>query len=124
MNSFVSSGCDRRTEPKNSSWPGFFKRLPGWFVVCGLLSGCAGSAPWNHTSEWKPVYHPDNVFQYTPVLPFDLRRVAVLPLACDQRRTDLQDGCRSLDPILQSELIKTKKFEVVPVSCEVLSSRT
>jgi hypothetical protein len=124
MNPIASSGNGRKVEPKKSSRAGIFQRLPVWLAACGLLTGCNGSAPWNQTAEWRPAYHPDNVFQYTPVLPYDLKRVAVLPLACDERRTDLQDGCGSLDSILQAELIKTKKFEVIPVSCEVLRSRT
>ena len=99
-----------------------------WFctgiIACGFLAGCATSSSFDQAVELKPGYSPNNVFQYTPVLPYDLKRVAVLPLACDQNRTDLLDGCAVMAPILQAELIKTKKFEVVPATREVLRSRT
>ncbi len=122
MNALASPGNHRGAE--HGLWLRLFKRLPEWLVAGGLLAGCASSESLSRIDLMKPAYHPDNVFEYTPVLPFDLKRVAVLPLACDERRSDLLDGCRSLDPVLQAELIKTKKFEVIPVSCEVLQSRT
>jgi hypothetical protein len=125
MKPFQSSGGNSAFAPNRIPGPRScrYGHLWGWLVVCGLLSGCAAPAPWE-IGTVKPCYHPNNVFQYTPVLPYDLKRVAVLPLACAGNRTDLQDGCESLDPVLQAELIKTKKFEVVPVSCDVLQSRT
>jgi hypothetical protein len=87
-----------------------------------LLSGCAGTDP--GLSSGGAAYRPENVFLYSPMLPADVKRVTVLPLACDQQRTDLQDGCELLGPIVQAELIKTRKFEIVPVSPEVLRNRT
>ena len=113
-------GCERKHDARTR----YFACLLACLAGCGLLNGCASPESLSQIDLMKPVYHPDNVFQYTPVLPYDLKRVAVLPLAYDQNRYDLQDGCRSLDPILQAELIKTKKFEVIPVSREVLQSRT
>jgi hypothetical protein len=69
-------------------------------------------------------YRPDNVFLYPSVLPADLKRVAVLPLACEEPHGDLMDGCEILNPILHSELIKTKKFEVISVGPDILRNRT
>jgi hypothetical protein len=48
----------------------------------------------------------------------------VLPLARDESHVDLSSGCETLDPILQSELVKTKKFEVVAASPEMLRTLT
>jgi hypothetical protein len=67
---------------------------------------------------------PDNIFRASAVLPPDLKRVVVLPLAHDESRAELAPGCEMLDPVLQAELIKTKKFEVVPVGAEALESLT
>ena len=67
---------------------------------------------------------PDNIFRATSVLPSDLKRIVVLPLAHDESRPELAPGCEMLDPVLQAELIKTKKFEVVPVGSAALESLT
>jgi hypothetical protein len=124
MNPFTPSNQTRGRERKHNARTRHFDCLLAGLAACGLLAGCASPESLSQIDLMKPAYHPDNVFQYTPVLPYDLKRVAVLPLACDESRYDLQDGCHSLDPILQAELIKTKRFEVIPVSCEVLQSRT
>jgi hypothetical protein len=71
-------------------------------------------------ADFSPPYHPDNVFLTGTKLRGDVKRVAVLPAACDVRQTDLGAGCDALQPILASELVKTKKFEVVVVSPEEL----
>ena len=98
----------------------------GWWVaglVVGvLLTGCA--APENRQMYQSPGCRPENVFRYSESLPADIRRVAVLPLACENQRTDLQEGCEALNPILQGELIRTKKFEVVSANADLLRNRT
>jgi hypothetical protein len=65
-----------------------------------------------------------NVFLSSPALPENVRRVLVLPLTCESSRTELLDGCEMLDPILETELVKAKKFEVVPAGSAVLDSLT
>ncbi|HUZ08319.1 MAG TPA: hypothetical protein VMV89_12650 [Candidatus Paceibacterota bacterium] len=65
-----------------------------------------------------------NVFTASPVLPKDLKRVLVLPLVCEESRADLSGGCEMLDPILQAELVKTKRFEVIAAGSEMLRSLT
>ncbi len=124
MNFFARISSVSRQVRRGSSRLRRLNCLPECLVLGGFLTGCASHESLSQIDLMKPAYHPDNAFQYTPVLPFDLKRVAVLPLACDERRSDLLDGCRSLNSVLQAELIKTKKFEVIPVSCEVLRSRT
>ena len=124
MNPFEPQSDNCRSERKHSPWSRLLNHLSEWIVVSGFLAGCTTPGSLSQIDLMKPVYHPDNVFQYTPVLPYDLKRVAVMPLACDERRSDLLDGCQSLDPVLLAELVKTKRFEVIPVSREVLRSRT
>jgi len=61
-----------------------------------------------------------NVFLSSPELPPTLKRVLVLPLACDGSGANLADGCQMLDPVLRALLIKTGKFEVVAADTETL----
>jgi hypothetical protein len=97
----------------------FISRL---FVLCLALAGCAA------TTGGMVVFGQDsklqNVFISSPVLPKDLKRVIVLPLACEKSRADLSSGCEMLDPVLQAEVAKTKKFEVIPAGSEMLRSLT
>ena len=92
-------------------------------VVAGMmLTGCVvlvGGA-----TLFAQDLKSQNVFVSSPVLPKDLKRVVMLPLACEKSRVDLSGGCEMLDPILQAELVKTKKFEVVPAGPEMLRSLT
>ncbi len=71
-----------------------------------------------------PGYHPVNVYSRGPMLPADLRRVAVLPLTCAADSTDLTAGRETLAPVLEEELAKLGKFEIVPVSPADLQQRT
>jgi len=78
-----------------------------------VFGGCA--APLRQTGWDTRQYEPNNVCSAAPVLPPTLRRVVVLPLACNAQPPDLSDGRDALDPILRSELVRAKRFEVVPV---------
>lgn len=94
----------------------------GWLVALLWLAGCA-------TESHQPgLAHPDrppqNVFSQSPVLPASLRRVAILPLACEASATELSESCAVLGPGLLEELIRTQKFEVVSVSPESLRRHT
>jgi hypothetical protein len=87
-----------------------FLRACGW-LAAGVLFGSviqAADLP------------PDNIFAGSPVLPPELHRVAVLPLAAEGRDADLPDGCEALQPVLFDELVRTEKFEVVSVRPENL----
>jgi len=70
--------------------------------------------------DLHPRYKPDNIFLAGGKLPGDIKRVAVLPLACDGRQTDLAAGRDTLEPVLFAELIRAKHFEVVQISREEL----
>ena len=50
--------------------------------------------------------------------------MAVLPLGADSTREDLIDGRDALEPILDAELLKTKRFEVVQPAPEALHACT
>ena len=68
-----------------------------------------------------------NVYVSSKVLPAGIKRVLVLPLACekmDANYGNLSEGCRTLDPVLQSELTKSGRFEVVVATPEALRSCT
>lgn len=58
----------------------------------------------------------DNFFTAPEGLPVTLKRVLMLPLAHEDSPSELSAGCEVLAPVLEAELIKTKKFEVVAAS--------
>jgi hypothetical protein len=68
-----------------------------------------------------------NVYVSSKVLPAGVKRVLVLPLACekmDANYGNLSEGCRTLEPVVQSELTKAGRFEVVVATPEALRSCT
>ncbi len=79
-----------------------------------MLTGC--QSPTAVAVDLSNSYRPDNVFVATNDLPRDIKRVAVLPLACNEHRSDLVAGRDALGDTLVAELIKTKRFEVVTVA--------
>jgi len=90
-------------------------------LACVVLIGCLLTrGPSVSGQDLKS----QNVFSASPVLPDDLKRVVILPLACEESRIDLSSGCELLGSVLQAELVKTKKFEVVPIGYEMLHSLT
>lgn len=97
-------------------------RMGAWLVACLLLAGCATTK--QQASQPKPAGPPENVFVSAPVLPPSLQRVAVLPLASEEPGSALSENCGTLQPILLDELTRTKKFEVVSVSPEILRRYT
>jgi len=48
----------------------------------------------------------------------------MLPLACEEPGSALSESCEVLRPGLLEELIRTEKFEVVPVNSEILRRHT
>jgi len=87
-----------------------------------LLSGCAIGTPRDLVRGKR--YQPQNVYVDVAGLPKNIRRVIVLPLVCDEQNINLDEGRVELEPILMSELIKTKKFEVIPSDSAFLKNRT
>jgi hypothetical protein len=111
----------------NETCPGGFQFRPilqmgAWLAACLLLAGCATTK--QQASQPEPAGSPENVFVSAPVLPRGLQRVAVLPLASEELGSALSENCGTLQPIFLEELIRTKKFEVVSVSPEILRRHT
>jgi hypothetical protein len=118
-----------------SSSTGPFDASPRW-LKCALrtvlgLAACAALAVQAQPHRQTPtvqMYVPeepkDNVYQMSPELPAELRRVAVLPVAWEDSQAGLSQGVEMLAPILLSEVIKTRKFEVVAVSPPDLRRQT
>lgn len=103
--------CVRRT------WVGVIPFLALFVAGCSLI-------PEPQRQLATPSYQPENVFTGAPALPPNLKRLAVLPISCDQDPWELQAGREILQPILQSELGKTKKFEVLAISPDLLRATT
>jgi hypothetical protein len=96
-------------------------RLAGWLIGCALLAGCTTPGTPGRTAAGYP---PENVFMSAPSFMHDLKRVVLLPIACDETRPDLVDAGERFDPVVQAELIKTRRFEVIAASAEVMEIRT
>lgn len=71
-----------------------------------------------------PSYRPDNFYLAQATLPINLKRVVVLPLACNSQRASMIAGRDELGPILDNQLIDTKKFEVIRISPAELQRET
>ena len=88
--------------------------IPAAVLACGLLMSGAnggGNGPILRASE---VPAP-NVYAQSPKLLASLQRVAVLPIASASQMADLPEGCEEMSSVLLEEIVRTKKFEVVPV---------
>jgi hypothetical protein len=135
---------ERRMEFRRAGRPGSSLFRQGvWTLLLagamGVLAGCA--SPGAVMVDLHPLYKPDNIYLAPPSnhnepesptghpqystgragqLPGEIKRVAVLPVSCAERQTDLAAGRDALEPILLAELIKTKHFEVVQVSRDTL----
>jgi hypothetical protein len=90
--------------------------VPALLAVCWLLF-----TPGNSLGQDS---HPKNSFVAAVTLPDNVKRVLVLPLTCDDASSSVADGCDLLDPVLQTELTKTKAFEVVSMSADRVRSCT
>jgi hypothetical protein len=102
-----------------SKWVGASAAL----TACALVSGCHTVATPSDLVRGKG-YRPQNIYAESPALPKNIRRVVVLPLACDDDNAVMADGRATLEPVLVSELIKTKKFEVVTSDGAFLKNRS
>jgi len=112
--SATPAGTHRRRQTRvwRAGW------LAGFFALAGLQAAPPGSG------IFRRDYRPDNVFAYPAKLSLDFRRVAVLPLAAGSASSDLSEGCAALTPVLFEQLVKTKRFELVPVDPEELRRGT
>jgi hypothetical protein len=84
------------------------------------LSGCASFSTISHTGEDR--FKLANVYRRKDSLGPEIKRVAVLPLTTAASDVILDSGVDSLEPIVRSELNKTHRFELIPVSAGQLTS--
>jgi hypothetical protein len=94
-----------------------------WPLLCAVLSGCS-LIPHQERELVTGSYHPENVFVSATTLPTYVKQVAILPLVCDQQDVELAAGRDTLEPILRSELAKTRKFQITVTDPELLRLRT
>lgn len=89
------------------------------FLLAGLWPGTSAPVP---AGEVKPKAgaHQPNAYRLDDRLPPQCRRVAVLPLACNASEPDAEEGARTLEPVLHTELAKCALFELVFISPEEL----
>jgi hypothetical protein len=87
-----------------------------------IVTGCALPHPSTH--PFTSAYRAQNVFTWGSSLPAQVRRVAVLPMACDQGTAEMVDGRDALEPIMQVELSKLRRFELITLTQETLQART
>jgi hypothetical protein len=94
--------------------------LPG-LAVAVFLTGCHMPPP--QLPKILPdtkKYAPSNVYRRSPVLDRDIKRVAVLPMTPLLPTEAFQAGIDSLQPVLDAELEKSKRFELIVVTPEQL----
>lgn len=91
-----------------------------WVVRCARVGGGLAAGLLLAGAVQAADTRPDNVFVYPPALSANLQRVVVLPLTSDRQDVGLLEGCEALQPILLEGLVRTKKFEVVSASADVL----
>ncbi len=82
-----------------------------------VWSGCIGPATNRPASITPNVYRADS--RFAP----ELRRVLVLPVTSDGDWI-AQEGCTALQPVLETELDKTRAFELVVLSADQLRAIT
>jgi hypothetical protein len=102
------------------SWPKLARLWPCLGVV-GLLCAC-DTPKIKLTKEAR--YKPSNVFCRGMAMDPDVKRVAILPMTALQPTEAFQKGVDSLQPLLHSELIKAKRFEMIVVTPEQLQNWT
>jgi hypothetical protein len=84
------------------------------FLVALTATALSGCASW-HPAGLGATYQPENVFRQNSSLDAQVKRVAVLPLTTLDSAT-AHAGAEALEPVLHSELAKTERFEIIPVS--------
>jgi hypothetical protein len=103
-------------------WRGLGRFLTFWIAVVMISPGCV--MPQRAPRLVATEYRPQNVFVWGSGLPPQIRRVALLPMACDREIPEMTDGRDTLEPIVRRELAKIRKFEIIPVGSETLRART
>lgn len=87
-------------------------------LLAFILTACS-SLPLRDGAVQGPFFTPANVTG-VPRVPAEIRRVVVLPVWGGPQITS--ETLETLDSVIQTELNKTGKFEVVPLSRQVLAN--
>jgi hypothetical protein len=87
-----------------------------------LLAGC--QTPPLHNMVMGPDYHASNIFRLSDSLPSDFRRVAVLPMTSSELDPSMLASRNTLEGTLQTELLKTKRFELIWIAPDSLQRWT
>ena len=93
-----------------------------FFFGALILAGCQMAPP--HKPIFGPDYQVSNVFHPVDPLPPELRKVAVLPLFVEPAQEDGATAQQSMEPVLRTELLKVKRFDLVWVSSDELRQWT
>ncbi len=88
-----------------------------------LLTGCAGIMR-DPCTAWESRYKPSNTYSDGQQLAPQIKRVAVLPLSAPPGTAWLESGVETLQPVVLTELAKTKRFDLVPVAPAQLADWT
>jgi hypothetical protein len=90
------------------------------FLSAFLWAGCS-SIP-----GLKPevLYVPTNIYVQTNAFDFKLKRVAVLPITTQGSAEVMESGVETLQPLVVTELNKSKRFDVVVVPVEKVKQWT
>jgi hypothetical protein len=94
-----------------------------WLICLLFLTSCASPRA-DVMIVAGPIAGGLNFHRTSERLPGDVRRVAVLPLTCDGARAVVAEGRDALEPVLRTELGKTRRFELVVVSPDTLRRLT
>jgi len=98
-----------------------FLPLAPWLFLLLALTSCRTPPTMPRIG---PRYHPTNIYVRNATLDPTLRRVAVLPISPVTHTEALQAGVESYQAILEAELEKTKRFELIVVSPQELARMT
>ena len=100
-------------------------RTANSLFICLLAWFLAGCATARHPElVLGPKYKPSNVYQLSSFVPPPIRRVAVLPITASPQDWAAENGREQLQPVLQTEFTKSKRFETVTVSPEQIRAWT
>jgi hypothetical protein len=93
----------------------FTRRFRLAIALCTLAITFLGGCKTKEFTDpiFGPDYSPTNAFRKWPVLPAELRRVAVLPMSYNELDASAPSGEQTLEPMLQAELTKTARFEAI-----------
>jgi hypothetical protein len=93
----------------------------GQLLALWLLVGCStSSAPLIEDQVTGPSFQPVNVHRLADQLPPTIRRVAILPMVARNETVGATGGVALFEPVLDDELTKTRKFELVVLSTKQL----